>query len=162
MNRTKFLKGPCQSCGGHLEFPAEAIGTSIDCPHCGKSTELVLAAPPEVPTVPRRTVVWTAITILILLLGLPGALMALKRAEKRGVQRWGRLRKTNRNLSLRLSTQYCGPMTAAKVIEEIKHLAPNEQAEVIQFAVELARTRSLTGKELGELANRLAESKYPA
>ena len=83
MNRTKFLKGPCQSCGGHLEFPAEAIGTSIDCPHCGRSTELMLAAPPEVPTVPRRTVVWTAITILILLLGLGGALMALKRAEKR-------------------------------------------------------------------------------
>ena len=43
----------------------------------------MLAAPPEVPTVPRRTVVWTAITIFILLLGLAGALVALKRAEKR-------------------------------------------------------------------------------
>ncbi len=53
-------------------------------------------------------------------------------------------------------------MTAAKVIEEIKHLAPNEQAEVIQFAVELARSRQLTAKELGELADRLADSADPA
>ena len=53
-------------------------------------------------------------------------------------------------------------MTAAKVIEEIKQLKPNEQAEVIQFAVELARSRQLTGQELGELADRLAESTDPA
>jgi len=53
-------------------------------------------------------------------------------------------------------------MTAAKVIEEIKHLPPGEQVEVIQFAVELARSRQLTGQELGELAERLAESSDPA
>jgi hypothetical protein len=53
-------------------------------------------------------------------------------------------------------------MTAATVIEEIKQLAPEEQAEVIQFAVELARSRQLTAQELGELADRLAESKDPA
>jgi hypothetical protein len=53
-------------------------------------------------------------------------------------------------------------MTAATVIEEIKHLAPNEQAEVIQFAVELARSRQLTAQESGELADRLAESTDPA
>ena len=53
-------------------------------------------------------------------------------------------------------------MTAAKVIEEIKHLPPGEQAEVIQFAVGLARNRQLSGQELGELAERLAESKDPA
>ena len=53
-------------------------------------------------------------------------------------------------------------MTAATVIEEIKQLAPKEQAEVIQFAVELARSRQLTAQELGELADRLAESYDPA
>jgi hypothetical protein len=53
-------------------------------------------------------------------------------------------------------------LTAATVIEEIKHLAPNEQAEVIQFAVELARSRQLAAQELGELADRLAESTDPA
>jgi hypothetical protein len=53
-------------------------------------------------------------------------------------------------------------MTAAKVIEEIKHLPPGEQAEVIQFAVELARSRQLTAQDLGQMADRLAESEDPA
>lgn len=53
-------------------------------------------------------------------------------------------------------------MTAAKVIEEIKQLTPNDQAEVIQFAVELARTRQLTAQELGALAERLANAIDPA
>ena len=53
-------------------------------------------------------------------------------------------------------------MTAAKVIEEIKSLTPNEQAEVIQFAITLARRRQLTAVELGELAERLSSASDPA
>jgi len=81
--RTKHLKGQCQACGGHIEFLAEAVGTNIACPHCGKSTELMLALPPEEPTIPRSTIVWTLVTILLLLAGLGGALIALKRAERK-------------------------------------------------------------------------------
>ena len=81
MNKTKYLKGQCQHCDGRVEFPAEAIGMSVECPHCAATTELLLARPPEEPTVPRRTVVWTGITVLILLLGLAGAILALKRAQ---------------------------------------------------------------------------------
>jgi hypothetical protein len=53
-------------------------------------------------------------------------------------------------------------MSATKVIEEIKHLPPAEQAEVIQFAFQLARTRPLTGPELTALAQRMADSDDPA
>jgi hypothetical protein len=53
-------------------------------------------------------------------------------------------------------------MSAAKVIDEIKNLPPVEQAEVIQFTFALARSRQLAATELGELAERLAESKDPA
>ena len=53
-------------------------------------------------------------------------------------------------------------MSAAKVIDEIRHLPPGEQAEVIQFTLELARSRQLSAEELGELAARLAESDDPA
>ena len=53
-------------------------------------------------------------------------------------------------------------MTAAKVIDEIKHLPPQEQSEVIQFTVGLARSRQLSAKELGELADRLVASNDPA
>ena len=44
----------------------------------------------------------------------------------------------------------------------IRHLSPLEQSEVIQFAVEQARTRQLTPQELGQLADRLAASNDPA
>jgi hypothetical protein len=53
-------------------------------------------------------------------------------------------------------------MTSAAIIQEIKQLPPAEQAEVIQFTVGLARRRQLAGKELGELADRLAASDDPA
>lgn len=52
-------------------------------------------------------------------------------------------------------------MSAVEVIEEIKRLPPHEQAKVVQFAVELARHRQLTPQELGDLAERLAESQDP-
>ncbi|MCW5554363.1 MAG: hypothetical protein KIS67_19665 [Verrucomicrobiae bacterium] len=53
-------------------------------------------------------------------------------------------------------------MTAAKVIEEIDSLSPNEQVKVIQHALKLAQTRQLTGEELGRLAQRMVESDDPA
>lgn len=52
-------------------------------------------------------------------------------------------------------------MNAAEVIEEIKHLPPDGQAEVIQFAMQLARKRQLSAEELGELADRLAATEDP-
>ena len=53
-------------------------------------------------------------------------------------------------------------MTATAVIDEIKQLSPSEQSRVIQFAFELARERQLPGKELSELAQRMADSDNPA
>jgi hypothetical protein len=52
-------------------------------------------------------------------------------------------------------------MTATAVIEEIEQLPPEDQSRVIQFVNELARKRQLTGKELGELAKRMVETKDP-
>ena len=53
-------------------------------------------------------------------------------------------------------------MTATAVIEQIENLPPEEQSRVIQFAIELARKRQLTGKELAALAHRMVESDDPA
>jgi isocitrate/isopropylmalate dehydrogenase len=53
-------------------------------------------------------------------------------------------------------------MSAAQVIEEIKHLPRAEQSRVLQFAFELARERQSPGKQLSELAQRLADSSNPA
>src|SRR5438309_4258732 len=83
MNRTKYLKGECAHCRGHIEFPAEAAGMTIDCPHCGKPTELLLAAPPEEPLLPRRTIIWTAIAVFILSVGVGGIFLALHLIQKK-------------------------------------------------------------------------------
>ncbi|MEI9962181.1 MAG: hypothetical protein WDM76_13925 [Limisphaerales bacterium] len=53
-------------------------------------------------------------------------------------------------------------MTATADIEEIKHLPREEQSRVLQFAFELARDRQLSGKELADLAQRMADSHDPA
>lgn len=83
MKQTKYLKGECQHCRGHIEFPAESAGLTIDCPHCGKQTELLLALPKEEPTIPRATIVYTLIAIVILGAGLAGAMVALKMAQRK-------------------------------------------------------------------------------
>ncbi|HEV2435937.1 MAG TPA: hypothetical protein VG077_08055 [Verrucomicrobiae bacterium] len=53
-------------------------------------------------------------------------------------------------------------MSASDVIEEIKQLPPADQAEVIQFAFQLARTRPLTAGELTVLAQRMTDTDDPA
>ena len=52
-------------------------------------------------------------------------------------------------------------MTAAKVIEEIDDLPPEEQVKVIQHAFNLAQRRQLSADELGDLAERLAAATDP-
>jgi hypothetical protein len=87
MKQTKFLKGECEHCHGHIEFPAESAGLTTDCPHCGKQTELLLALPKDEPTIPRATIIYTAIAVIILVAGLAGAMIALKMAERKVVHK---------------------------------------------------------------------------
>jgi hypothetical protein len=87
MNQTKYLKGECQHCHGHIEFPAESAGLTTTCPHCGKQTELLLALPKEEPTIPRATIIYTIIAIVILGAGLAGAIVALKMAQRKIVHK---------------------------------------------------------------------------
>jgi hypothetical protein len=65
------------------------VGTFVQCPQCGQTTELLLQQPPDEPLIPRKVVVWTLATVLILLIGFGGAVLALKWAQK-----WSEERKT--------------------------------------------------------------------
>ncbi len=40
-------KCDCVACSNHIEFPIEAAGTQINCPHCGATTELLAPAAEE-------------------------------------------------------------------------------------------------------------------
>ena len=53
-------------------------------------------------------------------------------------------------------------MTAHEIIQEIKSLPPEEQAEVIRFAYRMDIERQLTGRELSSLAERMVTSTDPA
>jgi hypothetical protein len=78
-----------------MEFPAESLGLMAKCPYCRKDTELTLAVPEAAPTIPRKAVVLTIITVLILGLGLWGSLAALKRAERWSAEMKGKAGATN-------------------------------------------------------------------
>jgi hypothetical protein len=51
---------------------------------------------------------------------------------------------------------------ATAVIEEIKHLTRAEQSRVIQFALELAQARQLSGEALAGLTQQMVDSENPA
>ncbi len=40
MSAAEYLKGPCQHCANSLEFPADGVGQTTTCPHCGQTTVL--------------------------------------------------------------------------------------------------------------------------
>jgi DNA-directed RNA polymerase subunit RPC12/RpoP len=54
MSEITYLKITCERCGGHIEYPSEMAGRSIQCPHCQHSITL----PPRFvsPPVPFRFV----------------------------------------------------------------------------------------------------------
>src|ERR1051325_9574109 len=84
MSETKYFKCPCAHCGGHIEFPAEATGLSMACPHCGQTTELTapLAAAPDLPESETsrvgRKILWLAIAGVLLIAALLAGLAALQ------------------------------------------------------------------------------------
>ncbi len=53
-------------------------------------------------------------------------------------------------------------MTANQVIEDIKLLPREEQSRVVQFAIELARSRQLMAEDLVLIAQKMLETKDPA
>lgn len=83
MMKIKNLKGECQRCGNLIEFHAESTGMTAECPHCGQPTELLLAVPPESES-PAQTkaILYTIIAVVILVGGLIGTVVLLKRAER--------------------------------------------------------------------------------
>lgn len=71
MSSGDFVKGECRQCRGHLEFPANAAGQTITCPHCGQPTVLVPAIlPPETGNSGR---LWLGLGLAV---GLAGAGLA--------------------------------------------------------------------------------------
>jgi hypothetical protein len=73
-----------------LEFPAELIGTTAQCPRCRKQTELMLPAPPIEPLVPRKVIIWTLATSMLLVLGAIAFVIGVKHFADLAAQQKGR------------------------------------------------------------------------
>ena len=65
MSTDNFVKCECRACGGHLEFPAEAAGETIECPHCGKPTKLAAGAAPNQAGISRRKRLAIAVALFL-------------------------------------------------------------------------------------------------
>ncbi len=87
MTRTKHLKGLCSHCQAPLEFPALSIGLTAPCPHCGRSTELLLAPPPADTSASRKITAWTVAGVLVIALGVAAPLIGLKFLRMKAAER---------------------------------------------------------------------------
>lgn len=73
-----YFKCHCQRCGGHIEFPSNGAGVTIDCPHCGKKTVLGVAG--GGPILKRSNkVLWMALSLM---LALGSGVMVFIRVQK--------------------------------------------------------------------------------
>jgi uncharacterized paraquat-inducible protein A len=89
MSATKFLKCSCQHCGERIEYPVEAAGMTLTCPHCQTQTELMVEVPEPSATPLRRTwLVWSAFAVLFVLVAfaVAGPLMIKKIAQRKAAR----------------------------------------------------------------------------
>ena len=64
MQPTKFSKCECRHCKGHIEFPNEAGGETIPCPHCGQMTELPALVKAGGKFWRNLLIIWTTIVVV--------------------------------------------------------------------------------------------------
>lgn len=79
-----FLKCTCDHCGGRIEYPAEAVGANVPCPHCQQETPLKLDSGDDADTVvvgggKAKLVIGTVVACVVAGAVLVGALIWAKR-----------------------------------------------------------------------------------
>lgn len=79
-----FLKCTCEHCGGRIEYPTEAVGANVACPHCQQETPLKLDSGDDADVVEvgggkAKLVIGTIIASVVAVAVLAGALVWAKR-----------------------------------------------------------------------------------
>ena len=78
MNETKYLKCACAQCGGHIEFPAEAVEVTVACPHCGRKTAL---SEPQAAKPKNNTARWMLAFFAVLILAGGGGFVYFQKPK---------------------------------------------------------------------------------
>lgn len=84
-----FLKCSCEHCGGRIEYPAEAVGANVACPHCQQETPLKLDGDDDADVVvvgggKAKLVIGTVIACVVAVVALAAAGIYVK--KKRDVK----------------------------------------------------------------------------
>ena len=143
MSATKFLRCSCRQCGGHIEYPAEAAGMTLACPHCQTPTELTVEVAEVTGAQPRRSwLVWTAFVVLVVIVGMTvWVTVMLKRIDRR---------KTARNKTI-TTTAVKTNVAAANPVSVLNNFEVGE--------VRVLREGSLN-YAVGSLRNTLAKQRF--
>jgi hypothetical protein len=81
MNNSSNLIGPCQHCGGRIEFPEVAAGNVTPCPHCGQETHLFAESeifPQPARSRSRTVLILTLVCVASLLIAVITGIFVLK------------------------------------------------------------------------------------
>jgi hypothetical protein len=119
MAETKFLKCACDHCGGHIEFPADGIGATIPCPHCGHPTELALEIPAELIKRPSHGLKWFIAGAVILVVGgiaIAAILFKAQQLTNRAREKNEALRRSMLSAQTNTTTRSTAPSPTAKII----------------------------------------------
>jgi hypothetical protein len=78
MTKSDYAKCDCRHCAGHIEYPADAAGQTVTCPHCGQAVELPVA----VRAAGKRPLkmVWGLMVIWVVIIAATIVMMAFKRS----------------------------------------------------------------------------------
>ena len=85
MSNNNFAKGECRHCAGHLEFPADAVGATIECPHCGQPTELVAPISTNKNNGSSRAWLGIGVAVLVVFVGLAVAIFLIKKTGRSAI-----------------------------------------------------------------------------
>jgi hypothetical protein len=133
MPATKYLKCDCESCGGRIEFPADGIGSTVPCPHCGWHTELKLENPVVQTAQSSRSLKWIIAGAVILCVGFV-AIVAIMVTARRMMEKASRNRPETHSVR-QIKTNLSSPRPAPLVGRAINDFSIS--------SVAIEKTRSL-------------------
>lgn len=121
MNEPQFYKIACPKCAGRIEFPAEGLGATAACPHCGQPVELSRPAARGKPRLPLF--IGVALVVAAGITGVVLKVLPKKQPADAPVE----------------------PAVAIKPVEPPDPpRAPGEELEVLKFKIEKATKGKLT------------------
>lgn len=79
-----YFKCHCGKCGGHIEFPSNGAGMTINCPHCGKETVLGVAG--NAPVIRKSNkALWITLGLMAVIAGAVAAFIWPQKPKAKAV-----------------------------------------------------------------------------